>query len=399
MTPGARVSAAIECLDQIFAGEAAEKVLTRWARRSRFAGSKDRAAVRDHVFDALRNRDGCADLGGALTGRAVMIGLCKLQGLDASELFSGVGHAPAPLEGSETGLLMDAEEQHAPIEGGETSRQNWNLQAWCVDLLQASHPKNAAEIAQLLSKRAPVDLRANVLKSTIVESTKLLETDDIDVERLQISETALRVKSNPRKVKTSKAYLNGAVELQDAGSQALIDALPIDDCSTILDYCAGGGGKSLAMAARSQARIFAHDINPKRMQDIPMRAARADVDIKCIDQAAIIKQAPFDLVLCDAPCSGSGSWRRSPDAKWKTTKSDFQDLITLQAQILNDASVYVGAGGYFCYATCSLFAQENEEQVNAFLKRTDKFTLLSQKCWTPLDGCDGFYVAVMQAKV
>lgn len=399
MTPGARVSAAIECLEQIFAGEAAEKALTRWARRSRFAGSKDRAAVRDHVFDALRNRDSCADLGGALTGRAVMIGLCKLQGFDVNELFSGAGHAPAPLEGLETGLLMDADKQHASSEGAESSRQNWNLQAWCVDLLRASYVKDAMEIAHLLGERAPVDLRVNLSKSTIVEVTELLETDDIDVESLQISETALRVKSNPRKVKTSKAYLSGAVELQDAGSQALIDALPIDDCHTILDYCAGGGGKSLAMAARSQARIFAHDVNPKRMQDIPTRAARAGVDIKCIDQAAIIKQAPFDLVLCDAPCSGSGSWRRSPDAKWKTTKSDFQNLITMQAQILNDASVYVGAGGYFCYATCSLFAQENEEQVNAFLKSTDKFTLVSQKSWTPLNGCDGFYVAVMQFKV
>jgi 16S rRNA (cytosine967-C5)-methyltransferase len=398
MTPGARVSAAIECLDQIFAGDPAEKTLTRWARRSRFAGSKDRAAVRDHVFDALRKRDSCADLGGALTGRAVMIGLMRLQDANLAELFSGEGHAPALLDDIERELLLKNSKVSHTAHDHVPTLEQWNLQDWCVDLLKSSYPENAFKIANLLTERAPVDLRVNLSKSTSAEAIEQLEEDDIDTERFQISETALRVKSNPRKVKNSKAYLGGAVELQDAGSQALIDDLPLDDCETIFDYCAGGGGKSLAMAARTQAQIFAHDVNSKRMQDIPTRATRAGVQIHCIDKDAIRMKAPFDLVLCDAPCSGSGAWRRSPDAKWKTTRLDFEELLALQARILSDASVFVRAGGVLCYATCSLFTQENEEQVNAFLKSNDDFALISQKSWTPLDGCDGFYVAVLQFK-
>lgn len=403
MTPGARVSAAIECLDQIFEGTPAEKVLTRWARGSRFAGSKDRAAVRDHVFDALRRRNTCAQIGGALTGRGVMIGLIQVLGCAHDQLFSGEGHAPAPLSVVEADHLESIGRDALGKEAtqfalGEEPSFAWDMQEWCIEKLTQSHPKVAFQIVQTLQERAPVDLRVNLKKATRDSAIKALADDGIECSALPEVVTALRVQSNPRKVKNSDAYLTGLVELQDAGSQALALALPLDGCRKILDYCAGGGGKSLAMAARSSAAIYAIDSNSTRMKDIPARAARAGVEIGCLDSSSLHKQAPFDLVLCDVPCSGSGSWRRSPDAKWRLSETDFYDLLKVQSEILQRASCLLAPDGYLCFATCSLFSEENEDQVNAFLESASNFELIFQKSWTLLDHCDGFHLSVMQLK-
>lgn len=384
MTPGARISAAIECLDQIFSGMPAEKALTGWARRSRFAGSKDRAAVRDHVFDALRSRDSFAADGGELTGRSVMIGLVRLQGLAIEELFNGVGHAPEPL----------SDEEHSI----KSHDWRWDMPDWCVEKLKASHPNSAMDVAKALKARAPVDLRVNVRKISLPAAQAALRVDAIETEKAAVSDSCLRITENPRKLKQSKAYLDGLVELQDVGSQALVKALPLKPGDRILDFCAGGGGKSLAMLAAIDAVCFAHDANPTRMKDIPLRAERAGVSIQQLSTAEMSQHGPYDLVLCDAPCSGSGSWRRSPDAKWRLGKDQFDNLLSLQGEILWEAAHRVEAGGYLCYATCSLFAEENENQVNEFLKRNTNFTMISQHSWTPLDSCDGFYVAIMQLK-
>lgn len=397
MTPGARVSAAIECLDAIFEGTPAEKALTGWARRSRFAGSKDRAAVRDHVFDALRQRDTYAGLGGALTGRSVMIGLVIAQGLTMDHLFDGQGHAPEPLTDAERQALagvMCSSDTVATL----PSEWFWDMPDWCVPALERSHPNQAKQIADALKSRAPVDIRLNSKLSTMDEAIRDLAVDGIEVEPCDIAKSALRVTQNPRKVKLSDAYLSGKVELQDAGSQALIEALPLTDTHIILDYCAGGGGKALAMSAICDAKIHAHDIDAARMKDIPVRAERAETHIRCLETSELADQGPFDLVLCDAPCSGSGAWRRSPDAKWRFTQDRFGELLEIQSDILRKAHLLVAPGGYLVFATCSLFHEENEDQVKSFLKEVPSFTCIHQKSWTPLDGCDGFFAAILQLK-
>jgi len=339
--------------------------------------------------DALRRRDTYAQLGGARTGRSVMIGLVDFQGLSLAELFNGVGHAPAPL----------SDEEHATLANAKAVAQSdiWNMPDWCADLLQSSHGASAYQIAQSLGSRAPVDLRVNLKRTSRDEAMDALAADEIATKPVEISESGLRVLENPRKVKMSQAYLSGLVELQDAGSQALIDVLPLSSCETILDYCAGGGGKSLAMAAACDAEIYAHDISDARMKDIPTRAARAGVEIECLTPEKLKQTSKFDMVLCDAPCSGSGAWRRSPDAKWRLIHDRFSELLALQSEILTDASKLVGEGGYFAYATCSLFEPENEMQVDAFLKNNPRFSLVTRKSWTPLSGCDGFFVALMRA--
>lgn len=395
MTPGARIQAAIECLDDIFAGAPAEKTLTGWARRSRFAGSKDRAAVRDHVFDALRNRDSCAQLGGSLTGRAVMLGLALLDGHDLDALFNGVGHAPGTLDDGEQSRVTS----FVDVDLQTHVRDIWDMPNVWQQKLTSSHQGDAVAIAHALRARAPVDLRVNLRKSTLEKTQVDLEKEGVLTKPCTISPTALRVVEGARAVKSSRSFLEGYIELQDAGSQALVDELPLQDGMRVLDYCAGGGGKSLAMAARKHCRFMAHDIDPGRMKDIKVRAQRAGVEIACANGPQLSRQAPFDLVLCDAPCSGSGAWRRSPDAKWRSTQERLDQLLNIQKEILLSAQNYVRPGGYLAYATCSLFAEENENQINEFLSVSSIFKLISQKSWTPLQGCDGFHVSVLRSEV
>ena len=211
-----------------------------------------------------------------------------------------------------------------------------------------------------------------------------------------MAKTALEVVENPRKVQTSKSFLAGIVELQDAASQAIVDSLPLAPKLRVLDFCAGGGGKSLAMAGQCNAYFFAHDIAPARMKDLPTRAKRAGVHIDILPSKELAKSGGFDLVLVDAPCSGSGSWRRAPEAKWAITPERLAELCQIQAEVMDTASALVRPDGVFAYATCSLLSVENEDQVNGFLCRNPGWGVVSSRVLTPRDGGDGFYIATLR---
>lgn len=385
MTPAARIQAAIEILDQITDGEPAEKALTTWARNARFAGSKDRAAIRDHVFDVLRQRSSCAAVGGDDSGRGLMIGLLTQAGADLDSLFTGEGHAPLPMTEAEKGY------GHAP-EGADAL----DIPEWLFPLWRQSLGDDAAEVAAIQRHRAPVFLRVNLRTSDIEAAVATLAVDGIVAVPHPLSPTALEVTENARRIKQSPAYLTGQVELQDAASQALVDALPLPKQGKLLDYCAGGGGKTLAMAALTRATMFAHDANPQRMKDLPDRADRAEIAVRICRTTELRGQGPFDLVLCDAPCSGSGSWRRAPEGKWRLTQALLDDVTALQAQILRDAAPLVAAGGALAYATCSVLEVENHAQVQAFLADHPGWTLEVERLFTPLMGGDGFFVAVFR---
>ncbi|MFV2035914.1 MAG: SAM-dependent methyltransferase, partial [Halocynthiibacter sp.] len=168
----------------------------------------------------------------------------------------------------------------------------------------------------------------------------------------------------------------------------------------VLDYCAGGGGKTLALAGRARARIFAHDINPARMADLQTRVNRAGADVRVLATAEAEKQAPFDLVLCDVPCSGSGAWRRAPGAKWALTPEKLDALLQLQAEILDRAMTLVSPGGTLAYVTCSLLNTENQDQIDRFLANQPEYGLQHSLFLTPLDGGDGFFLALLtRAKI
>ena len=374
MTPSARLAAAIAVLDRILAREPAEKALTNWGRASRFAGSGDRAAVRDLVFDALRQRRSAAAIGGGLTGRGLVLGLARAAGQAA--LFTGEGHAPA--------LVRPEEAGHQPM-GAEAL----DLPDWLLPELERGLGDRLPEVAEAMRHRAPVFLRVNLRKTNIAGAIDALAAEGIVADPHPLARTALEVTENARKVQTSAAFGDGLVELQDVASQAVGEMLPLVDGMTVLDHCAGGGGKTLAMAARADLRLFAHDIQPRRMADLTARARRAGVKVTLTDQPQVL--APYDGILVDAPCSGSGSWRRDPEGKWSLTPERLEELRRTQASILDQVAPWVGPRGWLAYATCSLLAIENSAQVAAFLARHPGWHLEDERRLTPLEGGDGFY--------
>ena len=381
MTPAARVQASIEILDDILAGAPVEKALTGWARRSRFAGSKDRAAIRDHVFDALRHKRSFAAQGGAGTGRGLMLGSIRAAGTDPSALFSGERYAPESVDETEKAraFISDAE--------------RYDIPDWLWPEFKQSLGEEAEAAAIALQNRAPVHLRVNVAKTDVVEAIDLLEADGITAVEHPACDTALEVTVGARKISQCRAYTQGLVELQDAASQAVIAALPLQPGMRVLDYCAGGGGKALALAAHKGVQVYAHDANPGRMRDLPARAQRAGANISVLTTEGVEKKAPFDLVLTDVPCSGSGSWRRAPAGKWSLTADQLKELFAIQTRILETASGLLKRDGTLAYATCSMLNAENEAVIATFLKENSDWSARFQKTWLVTQGADGFFSA------
>ncbi|MGC9419157.1 MAG: RsmB/NOP family class I SAM-dependent RNA methyltransferase, partial [Rhodovulum sp.] len=251
-------------------------------------------------------------------------------------------------------------------------------------------------VMQALRRRAPVFVRVNTLVTTREAAAAALAEEGIATRPHPLSPSALEITENARLVQRSDAYHGGLIELQDAASQAVADLMPVTPGGRVLDFCAGGGGKTLALAGRARARFHAHDVAPERMRDLPVRASRAGVEVHGLTTADLADAAPFDLVLCDVPCSGSGAWRRSPEAKWRTSARDLARLMAEQDSILSTAARLVAPGGALGYATCSLIAAENGDRVMAFLDGNPSWRMVDERCLTPLDGGDGFYAAVLR---
>lgn len=392
MTPGARMQAAIEVLERVLRGAAAEREVTAWARNSRFAGSADRAAVRDHVFDALRRLRSSAWTGGLgdvaldrMTAREVMAGLLAGQGADPGALFTGLGHAPAPLDGD-----LDAWPSTSnPAPDGV----RLDCPDWLLPLFRESLNERTEDVMLALRNRAPVTLRVNAAKIAREALIARLAEGGVDARPGPLSDSAVVVTGKARGLTSTDAFADGLFEMQDAGSQALVDRLPVSPGARILDLCAGGGGKTLAFAARGAGPLFAHDVDPARMRDLPTRAARAGVNVHLLARAE--DEAPFDGVIADVPCSGSGSWRRAPEAKWRLTESRLEELLTVQAGILDRALALVRSGGWLAYMTCSLLRVENDAQVDACLARTPGLRLIDRWSCTPLEGGDGFHLSLL----
>lgn len=393
MTPGARLSAAIELVDAILAGEPAERALTRWARASRFAGSKDRAAVRDLVFDALRQRRSLAWLGGDETGRAILLAHAAREGGDLEALCTGTGFDPAPLSSPER------PRPESDLAGAPRAVR-LDIPDFLEGPLHDALGGDAEAVLSALRQRAPVDLRVNVLKSNAAAATVVLARDGISVEAHPLARNALRVVAGPRLVAASRAYSQGMVELQDVSSQVVAETAGVEPGMTVLDFCAGGGGKTLALAAemRGRGRLFAWDVNQRRMADLPERARRAGAAVRVLTEAERERlRARCDVVLVDAPCTGTGAWRRKPDGKWRLTAAAVAAFPPLQDEILDAAAGHVRPRGRLVYATCSLLREENEDRAAAFLARHPGWRQEFARRLSPLDGGDGFFMAGFRA--
>lgn len=390
MTPAARIQAAIDLLDAIIAsardgGPAADTLIARYFKERRYAGSRDRRAVRDHVYDAIRRAGERPE-----TGRAAMIGLA-LERPDVAALFDGSPHAPLP------------------IEPGEAGAQAGGVPAWLQPLMARPVEQDA------LLGRAPVDLRVNRLKAEPAAVLPLLP----EAEPVAGVPDALRLPEG-FPVEQSAAWKDGLVEVQDAGSQLIVAACEARPGMIAIDLCAGAGGKTLALAAAMEGRgtLIAADTIRSRLARLEPRAQRAGatfIETRLIDQnhearglERLTGQA--DMVLVDAPCSGTGTWRRNPEARWRLTPARLDRLVAEQARILDFAAPLVAPGGALVYATCALTDLEGRDQVDAFISRNVGWT--AEPAALPVgrahgagwlltpghDRTDGFFFARMRRK-
>jgi len=261
---------------------------------------------------------------------------------------------------------------------------------WLLPELETSLGAATDDVLRIMRHRAPVFLRVNLPRATVAQAMERLAQEGIETRPTPLAATALQVVTNARRVRQSLAFTEGLVELQDAASQAVIAALPDLDGADVLDYCAGGGGKALAMAAEG-ANVTVHDADPARMRDIPERAKRAGAKINVQTQP----KGLFDLVVTDVPCSGSGAWRRAPHGKWALTPERMTHLTSLQSAILRQAWQHVRPGGRLVYATCSLLDAENTAITTPFAAETTGATLGAARHLTPLDGGDGFFSSII----
>jgi 16S rRNA (cytosine967-C5)-methyltransferase len=306
-----------------------------------------------------------------------MLGSLRLQGIDADTVFTGEGHAPAPLtEVERVSAVPDATAVR-------------DLPDWLWERFEASLGANAEAAVEALRVRAPIMLRVNARRATRAAAQARLASEGIVAQPVKIARHALQVIDGERKIATSQCFAEGWVELQDGSSQAAMEALELPDGARVLDYCAGGGGKVLALAARVTGAFFAHDAAPQRMRDLPVRAARAGVDVGLLTQP----EGEFDLVLCDAPCSGSGTWRRTPEAKWALTPERLEELTRLQLRILSEAAPLVAPAGRLVYATCSVLKEENQDVIARFASENPEWTVRDMQHWPISETGDGFFLS------
>ena len=320
-------------------------------------------------------------LAGLESGRGLMLGGLRAARVDPDQLFTGARHAPAPVDPAETARAF------------ASAAERLDIPDWLWPEFNRSLGAETEQVAMALQTRAPVFLRVNVARCDLPTAIRELERDGIAVQPHDECDTALEVTEGARKVAQSQAYSTGLVELQDAASQAVTGLLDLRPGMRVLDYCAGGGGKALAMAAHSGVEVFAHDVSPDRMRDLPARAARAGVGITRLSSAQLAENGPYDLVLTDVPCSGSGSWRRAPAGKWALDADRLAALGVTQLEILRAAAPLVAQGGTLAYATCSVLDVENRQVVDRFLSANPDWRVTVQKSWPVSHGGDGFYSA------
>ncbi|HTI66473.1 MAG TPA: RsmB/NOP family class I SAM-dependent RNA methyltransferase [Caulobacteraceae bacterium] len=389
MTPAARLAATIEVLDAIAAERApADQCLKAWGRSHRFAGSGDRRAIAVRTYDILRARARLAWAMGAEDGRALVLGaLAHLDGLAVDRieaLFSGDGHAPAALSDQErVRLIMPPADPPPHVLAG--------VPEFVAQALKRQFGEDwLAEAQALVQPRAPVDLRVNALCGGVEGALKLLAHEGIEAQRTPLSAWGLRLPPElAADVQKTRAYTTGWIEVQDEGSQLMAFLAGARPGQVVVDYCAGGGGKTLALAAsmkssdgRGSGRLIALDVNQRRLDAVPERLARAgaQAELQLIGpdgEGTEAFQAVADLVLVDAPCTGSGTWRRRPEGAWRVTPDDVARLAALQPQILARAAGLVKPGGRLVYVTCSVFAAENDGVAAAFAAAHPGFRPLS----------------------
>jgi 16S rRNA (cytosine967-C5)-methyltransferase len=411
MTPAARAQAAIDilaALDQT--QQPVDRYLKDFFRARRYAGSKDRRAIAERVFDILRHRARFAHRMGDASARALMIAALLADGEDPAALFLG-GYGPEPLSDAERAAIAATPPPAPPHVVGEYPE-------WLASSLGRAFGDALAEEMAALQDRAPVDLRVNTLKAARPEVLAGLQAEGFAAMATPHSPIGIRIPpgEGSAALAQSPLFLAGAFEFQDEAAQIASLLAGAQPGTRVLDLAAGAGGKALAMAAamHNRGEILAFDDAPKRLAPLAERAARAGATCITLAQGRggpLWGNGKFDLVFLDAPCSGTGTWRRQPELRWRLTPARLAELTGIQDSLLDEAARHTGPGGRLVYATCSLLPQENEERVAAFLARHPGFRRLeAAAAWdgaipglaqdfraSPArTGTDGFYCALLQ---
>jgi 16S rRNA (cytosine967-C5)-methyltransferase len=436
MTPGAQIEAAIGLLGEIEAGRGpADDIVANYFRRHRFAGSKDRGAISEHIYAVLRRRAALdwwiAGEGRGLPSDARRRMLAALVLIEewapaaVAKACDGDRFRPAPLERDEASLLgalagkkLDHRDMPPDVRG--------NYPAWLTPHLETVFGRGLMREVAALGEGAALDLRVNRLKLDDREKVRaMLMREGVEAARTPLSPLGLRVFERIP-LATLDVFRDGLVEVQDEGSQLAAQLADARPGMRVVDFCAGAGGKTLALAAgmANRGHLVACDISECRLERATQRLRRAAVSI--VQRVALTSERDkwvkrhaqsFDRVFIDAPCTGTGTWRRNPDAKWRLRPEDLAELAALQAEILDSAAWLTKPGGRLIYVTCSLLREENEAQVERFLAEHGDFSLLRiGDVWaetiggeppaegdmlrlTPArHGTDGFFVAVLARK-
>ena len=382
MRLGGRLSAAIEILHDIETRHRpAAEALRDWGLSHRFAGAGDRAAIGNFVYDALRRRRAAAWIFDSDTPRALAFGGFLLESGIAPEAlnaaFTDDRFAPPPLSGAELDRLRARLGEDLP------NGTRANAPEWCEPLIRTVFGADWVTEAAALAERPPLDMRANTLKASREKVLAALARNGAAASRIASAGMRIAPVTGDRRhpnVQAEPAFRKGWFEVQDEGSQIVTELAGAAPGEQVLDFCAGAGGKTLAMSAMmdNRGQIHAHDADKQRLAPIFERLKRAG----CRNAQGIAEEerlAPLlgrmDLVLVDAPCTGSGTWRRRPDAKWRLTRQQLEARMGEQSAILDAASRYVRPGGRLAYITCSIFGEENAAQAEAFLARNPGFRL------------------------
>ena len=424
MKPSGRAAAAIDVLTEIFTRHRpASEALKDWGKAHRFAGSSDRHAIGTLVYDALRKRNSIAAHVGDGRPRALVLGVLRdVWGKsveDIAALVSGE-HGPGPLtEAESAALARPPKEDLLPHVAGD-------FPEWLTASFVRVFGKDAGAEGKALANRAPIDIRVNLLKADrakVLDALKRFGAEEGPLSPLAIRIAAPDGESRNANVEAEPSHGMGWFEVQDSASQVAALLSGVKPGENVADICAGAGGKTLALAAlmQNEGTLIAHDQDRHRLRPIFERMTRSGasmIEVVAADnKERLAKAGPYDCVVIDAPCTGSGSWRRKPDAKWRLTEKQLQQRLKDQRQVLETGFNLVKPGGRLVYITCSVLPEENTDQVAAFRAAHKDFSIVpTAEAWTfggaapsSADGStdtllltprqhdtDGFFVAVMR---
>jgi 16S rRNA (cytosine967-C5)-methyltransferase len=430
MTPTARLSAVIEVLDDLDRRpRPVNDALKDWSLTRRFAGSGDRAGIGSMVHDALRKRNSARWMMDADTPRATALGMLNvargMQASDIAALCDGSRFAPEALSDAEMAALSSRDLADAP------AHVRGDYPEWLHPSLAQAFGKDAAAEGESMARRAPLDLRVNTLKTIRLKALPALS--EYEAVAGQHSPDSIRIPPRAdgriKPVQADPLFLKGMVEIQDEGSQIVARLADPQAGHQVLDLCAGGGGKSLALSAmlNNKGQVFASDVDSRRLAPIHERIARAgarNIQIRTPRGGVMplddLKDR-MDIVFVDAPCTGTGTWRRNPDAKWRMREGSLEIRLKEQVEVIDNALSFVREEGVLIYVTCSVLPEENDQQVSGLLERHKAFERIDLSAspaframpslasavrktahgllLTPLrTGTDGFYVSALRRR-